>query len=602
VKITKILHVCFGSFKCIWSFARSGALSACRQTYYNNDECCNQDETEKAQCGTQISSHSRIYGGNRTSINNWPWLVAMFLCKNGNCKVCGGSFIGQEWIVTAAHCIDHFHPRYSRIIAGANEFDAENRPIGQNYSPAKYEIVSSHIHPGYRTEQGTPLNDIAMLRVKPLEGQSNTFPLSPVCLPSGEATSAGKRCWVAGYGKLNYNDQMPDFKLSEAFVPIASDSDCLAAYDQANVKTMICAGYPDGKADACTMDSGGPLVCQRCESCSFYLAGVVSFGKGCGQTYGVYTSVLEFEEWINSLITVSRKERKSCPVKKACDAKCKSLTFLGFHFFESNHVSPTGQIIYKDYQLEKYLVPMQDRSGNGFSGWVVSESPAFSWEKPFSHYVTASGYRNELQCPDSPEYSVFDRATNDKVSSRIICSELLTPPSTTAPPTTDGTGDCCQQITITGFPGDTGGVELSIRSTSSDKPSFSNADFSLYFDTKLNSWLFGRQFDMSKTICYSQKQVGCPVSLESVSCVQVAWKLTPAFSITCNAKTKAETTTKQPTTLSTTNSPTTSNSKETKCCQTVQIRNHLLSLPGELFFYSFPSSINGDFRPICDES
>ena len=229
---------------------------------------------------------------------------------------------------------------------------------------------------------------------------------------------------------------------------------------------------------------------------------------------------------------------------------------------------------------------MKDRSGNGFSGWVVSDSPAFSWEKPFSHYVTATGYRNELQCPDSFEYSVFDRQTNDKLTSRILCSELVNPPPTTAPPTAV-TDNCCQKITITGFPGATDDAELSIRSTSSGRPSFSNADFSLYFDSELNYWLFGAEFDKSKTICYSQKQVSCPVGLESVSCLQGSWKLTPAFSIKCGGETNTQTTTVTPTVTST-KSLTTMNSKASKCCQTIQIRNHLLGLAGAFFFIFLP--------------
>ena len=47
-------------------------------------------------------------------------------------------------------------------------------------------------------------------------------------------------------------------------------------------------------------DSGGPLACQRCDSCDWYLAGVVSFGVGCARPgfYGGYTRVTPFEQWI----------------------------------------------------------------------------------------------------------------------------------------------------------------------------------------------------------------------------------------------------------------------------------------------------------------
>lgn len=39
-------------------------------------------------------------------------------------------------------------------------------------------------------------------------------------------------------------------------------------------------------------------MCQRKSSCSWFLAGVVSWGYSCGQTYGIYTNVVNYEEWI----------------------------------------------------------------------------------------------------------------------------------------------------------------------------------------------------------------------------------------------------------------------------------------------------------------
>lgn len=47
-------------------------------------------------------------------------------------------------------------------------------------------------------------------------------------------------------------------------------------------------------------DSGGPLMAVG-KNNSFYLVGVVSFGKQCGQPGypGVYTRVTEFLDWLS---------------------------------------------------------------------------------------------------------------------------------------------------------------------------------------------------------------------------------------------------------------------------------------------------------------
>lgn len=61
---------------------------------------------------------------------------------------------------------------------------------------------------------------------------------------------------------------------------------------------MICAGYANGKHDACIGDSGGPLVLEN------ELVGIVSWGIGCAQVgrYGVYTYVPSIIKWLEESI------------------------------------------------------------------------------------------------------------------------------------------------------------------------------------------------------------------------------------------------------------------------------------------------------------
>ena len=51
-------------------------------------------------------------------------------------------------------------------------------------------------------------------------------------------------------------------------------------------------------------DSGSPLICRTGEEGEFQVTGIVSLGRGCGDTKyaGVYTRVSAFKEWIEQVI------------------------------------------------------------------------------------------------------------------------------------------------------------------------------------------------------------------------------------------------------------------------------------------------------------
>ncbi|XP_054422116.1 plasma kallikrein [Pteronotus mesoamericanus] len=256
--------------------ARSGySLRLCRR---ENDASCTTKTT------------TRIVGGTNSSWGEWPWQVSLQVKLTAQKHVCGGSIIGDRWVLTAAHCFNGLS--YSdiwRIYGGIlNLSEITNET---SFSQIK-EII---IHQNYSISENT--HDIALIK---LEAPLNyTEFQKPICLPSKEDTNMiYTNCWVTGWGFTKEKGEIQNI-LQKVKIPLITNEECQKRYrDYEITKQMICAGYKEGGKDACKGDSGGPLVCQHNEI--WHLVGIASWGEGCARKEqpGVYVKVAEYMDWI----------------------------------------------------------------------------------------------------------------------------------------------------------------------------------------------------------------------------------------------------------------------------------------------------------------
>lgn len=189
-------------------------------------------------------------------------------------------------------------------IVRLGELDFTSDDDGSVY--ADYTVHRIIVHPKYRY----PLKyyDIALIKLK--DQVKFTKYIRPACLYNKEPIEYSQAI-ATGWGKTDYVATEISDKLLKVSLDIYNTDHCVKTYKKEKnlpngiLDNMLCAGDLAGGKDTCQGDSGGPLiVTKKGNHCKFFLIGITSFGKSCGQenTLAVYTKVSEFIPWIEGTI------------------------------------------------------------------------------------------------------------------------------------------------------------------------------------------------------------------------------------------------------------------------------------------------------------
>ncbi|XP_067279127.1 ST14 transmembrane serine protease matriptase b [Pseudorasbora parva] len=262
-------------------------------------DCTDGSDEAECKCGIKPYKSSRIVGGKDSNEGEWPWQVSLHMKTQGH--VCGASVISNHWLVTAAHCVqDNEKFKYSQPDQWEVYLGLLNQ--GETNKSTKKSVKRIISHPQY-----DPIsydNDIAVMEMDSPVTLSQS--IWPVCLP--EATHdfpAGKSVWITGWGRLREEIDAVAPVLQKAEVRIINSTVCSRLMDDGITPRMICAGVLSGGVDACQGDSGGPMTSTESNG-RMFLAGVVSWGDGCGRKNrpGIYTRVTEYRSWIKQMTGV----------------------------------------------------------------------------------------------------------------------------------------------------------------------------------------------------------------------------------------------------------------------------------------------------------
>ncbi|MCR9772926.1 trypsin-like serine protease [Vibrio harveyi] len=231
-----------------------------------------------------------IVGGITATPNDWKFYTQI-VSRNSNRSFCGASYIGDGYVLTAAHCVDGDAPNQIAVKIGGviyNGTDGVRSNVSQIY-----------VHPSYN--RSTLSHDIALLKLS-----SKPQGVTKVDIASGSVSQyAGVGDWltVAGLGRTSEGGSSPA-ALQEVDVPLVSDAMCRQA--GGNYTTVgavsFCAGVPQGGIDSCQGDSGGPIVVNN--NGVVTQLGIVSWGIGCARPgkYGVYSDIAALRSFVDGVL------------------------------------------------------------------------------------------------------------------------------------------------------------------------------------------------------------------------------------------------------------------------------------------------------------
>jgi|UniRef100_A0AC35FDW6 secreted trypsin-like serine protease len=254
-------------------------------------------KAEESDCGISPSlerykeyNQNRIFGGENSNEGDFPWYIWMY--ADGG-KGCSGTIIHENWILTAAHCVNE--AEHVTIYYGSVDWKI--------MKTQKTAALQYFVHPQYGAS-GHASNDIALIKLNGTLEFSDK--VQPICLDSNVDSPLNEILTQCGMGsdfkkRNGSNTHFSHDILQDAPIQHINSSIC----GKNGKEEYICVGGVNHAA--LPGDSGGPLMAIRDERwVQIGVASTYSASNYEGESISInvkntYINVSSYCKWIKEI-------------------------------------------------------------------------------------------------------------------------------------------------------------------------------------------------------------------------------------------------------------------------------------------------------------
>ncbi len=342
-----------------------------------------------------ISANNYILGGHEVDISEAPYQVQVELIGvNGSITHhCGGAIIGEEWIITSAHCVSNglipLNPSSLMIHAGTSIFS--DNTIGQRINVE--EVI---LHPYYAPfvyGEVVPTHDIALLRLsEPLEFNDNVKAIT-YATPQNTSLNEinpGNEVFITGWGETGNGSYSTTLQGAEMEIISNEEAQDIGGWPTGYIIDDSMISFFRPGRGASLGDGGGPAILISEDNLPI-LVGVASWGNNgiSGQVYpSIYANIYQLSGFIDQNIYCD--DLVVGITTETVNGEAKSQFCLGEDIILNGSMSTS---------VDSYIVTVQFLNSNG-----IDEQYAYQVTSP---YVNLNDYfNNDFEFIDGINYKV----------------------------------------------------------------------------------------------------------------------------------------------------------------------------------------------------